>query len=218
MNSQTRRILSHLRPAYHLLCLTILMLVTACNAIVYDVSPMKGPPPLIRTSGTIQLDELHFSNVAAFNANYLAEARNWGRSDFPGLFIDGPNSVRVKATIVSSRTTEHELNYFLSLVVTIFSYFTLPVCDGDVATDTWRLDFLSPQTGQVIHTETVSCSHESYTMLSVFFPSSGLIAALTPRQTSYGIGKDEFKRHYLVRSRALVWAIAREVAYHHESP
>ena len=216
----------HLTAMHASFCLfiSLLMLVSGCQGIVYDANSMQGSPPVIHTRGTLSLQQVRVvhtdkdASYALSDNSYLAEVKKYATQDFPQIFVDRPTSIKVRATLINRNKQSHIIGYIIGLITILGTIGVLPSYEGETTTDTWLVEFLAPQSEQVIHSQVILCSHESSYFFSVYFPSAWILAAMSsPHNTTSTGANNGFERILLVRSRALVWAIAREVAYHHES-
>lgn len=217
-NLNTRRL-----PLLGVFLSTLVVFLTGCLGIVYDANTLHGGPVPQNSPRTIWIDELIMPNQFRADQNstvmYRNEATRLSRERFPALFRDDSSSIRVRARLMESSRNYNWPGAIFSFVLYMGTLGVLPVYEGETRTDHWRVDFINPETGTILHRVNLDCAGERALFVSAFFPSAWIIAAASSPQTdtmsALGAGNSN-EGDLRMRMDALVWGIAREVAYHHE--
>ncbi|MCC5875841.1 MAG: hypothetical protein JJU11_06450 [Candidatus Sumerlaeia bacterium] len=207
-----------------LLLVALVFLTSGCVGIVYDSNAFHGGPVPQNAPKAIWIDEIIMPNQYRSSLNstamYRNEAIELARQRFPNLYRDETDAVRIRARLTDSNRRYHWAGSIFGFLIYMGSLGVLPAYEGETRTDFWRVDFLDPETGTIVHRVDLQCAGEHASFLSVFFPSAWIIAAASSPHTdtfsALGSG-NENKADLRHRMDALVWGIAREVAYHHES-
>ncbi|MCC5875840.1 MAG: hypothetical protein JJU11_06445 [Candidatus Sumerlaeia bacterium] len=206
-----------------LLLVALVYLTTGCVGIVYDSNAFHGGPVPQSAPRGIWIDEIimpeKFRSSVNSTAMYRNEAIELARQQFPNLYRNDSGSVRVRATLIDSTSSSRVAGTILGVLISVGSLGVLPMYVGETRTDFWRVDFLDPETGTIMHRVDLQCAGEHALFVSIFSPSAWILtAASSPRTDTSDIFGSENQDEADLRHRmdALVWGIAREVAYHHQ--
>lgn len=203
--------------------LPLMFMITGCVGYVYDSNAFHGEPISVNVPRGVWIDEISMPAADRWgslgNDPYKAEALLVSRREFPGIFQDDLDAVQIRARLVNSETEGvFFVTQLFSVLVSLGTVFVIPIYNGGSTNDTWQLDFVCPETGEVIHQTVLNCSGEWARFESIIPTAWLLVASSSPRTelTHTNDNANLYIADVRPRMEALVWGIAREVAYHHD--